>query len=248
MSPRGSSTDLPLRPGPDHDGGGAAPPVAAAGSPSARRPSRSRWRDPRLVVGVATVAVCALLGARLLGAADDRVGVWAARGSLAVGQSVGAGDLVRREVRFDGQADADRYLSAAEPLPAGSVLDRPVRAGELVPRSAVASSATASVTEVPLSVDAEAVPATVGVGSTVDVWVTPHVSGTDPRGTTGAAGLRSRLVLHDVRVLAVPEAATSLGPTATRQVIVAVDESQRRALPTSIAALGSGDVLLTVRR
>ena len=41
---------------------------------------------------------------------------------------------------------------------------------------------------------------------------------------------------------------TSLGPTATRQVIVGVDEDQQSRLPTSLAALAGGTVVLTAQR
>ena len=76
-------------------------------SPDASRHRVSAWRDPRLVVGIALVALCALLGATLLGRGDGAVGVWATRTELAEGQKIAAEDLVRREVRFLEQADAD---------------------------------------------------------------------------------------------------------------------------------------------
>ncbi len=230
MSPRGTSTAL-------------HPPPTNGSSPPAERPRRSRWRDPRLVVGLAVVAVCALLGARFLGGASDTVPVWAVRSTLQEGQPVGAADVVRREVRFADQADADRYVAADADLPAGSTLRRAVGAGELLPRGALGSPGAASRTEVPLSVDTEAVPSTVRVGSTVDVWVTPDRAA-DAKPGTG----RSTLVFDDVAVVSTPESGTSLGPTATRQVIVGVGEDQEGRLPTSIAALSSGTVVLTVQR
>ena len=51
-----------------------------------------------------------------------------------------------------------------------------------------------------------------------------------------------------MRVVSAPRTGTSLGPTATRQVIVGVGEDQQARLPTSLAALAGGTVLLTVRR
>ena len=69
------------------------------------------------MVGVAVVAACTLLGARLLAGADDTVAVWAAGASLGEGQQVGTADLVARRVRFVDQRDADRYLPAAGALP-----------------------------------------------------------------------------------------------------------------------------------
>lgn len=214
-----------------------------AGSPPASRVTTSRWRDPRLAVGLAVVAACTVLGSRLLASADDMVGVWAARGPVVEGQRLSAADLVRRQVRFEEQRDADRYLAATDALPAGAVAGRDVGAGELLPRAAV-DEAGGSLTEVPLALDSDAVPATLRVGSTVDVWVSSTGRPAGPR----APGARARLVLDDVAVLAAPQTGSSLGPTATRQVIVGVPASGVRRLPTDLAALGSGEVLLTVRR
>jgi hypothetical protein len=239
MSARGPSTDVRPRDG--------SPPGPPAASPPALRPARSRWRDPRLVVGVALVAACALIGARLLGGADDTVGVWVARVPLHAGQPLSTGDLVRRQVRFDDQAAADRYLPA-DRLPAGgTTLGRSVGAGELVPRAALGSTATGALTEVPLSVDTEAVPSTVRVGTVVDVWVTPDRAAADAQ-SPAVGPHRSSLVFDDVPVVAVPRTGTSLGPSATRQVIVGVGSDQQPRLPTSLAALSDGSVILTAQR
>jgi hypothetical protein len=237
MRPRGPSIDHP-------------PPAAtsAARSPVAERSRRSRWRDPRLVVGVAVVAVCALLGARYVGGGSGTVEVWAARDSLQQGRSVGPADVVRREVRFADQAAADRYVSADRALPSGVVLARAVGAGELLPRAALLGTARSSRTDVPLSVDSEAVPATVDVGSTVDVWVTPDRAADRDVPLTGARAPRSTLVFDDVAVVSVQRTGTSLGPTATRQVIVGVDDDQSDRLPRSLAALSAGSVVLTAQR
>ena len=158
-------------------------------------------------------------------------------------------DLVRREVRFAGQGEADAYLTADVSVPEGATLARAVGAGELLPRAALGDAGTGSLTEVPLSVDSESVPASLRVGAVVDVWVTPDaaVTDADPSGDAGSAP-RSVLVFDDVPVLSVPRTSTSLGPTATRQVIVGVDEDQQPRLPTSLAALAGGTVVLTAQR
>jgi hypothetical protein len=206
----------------------------------------SRWRDPRLVVGIALVAACTLLGARLLDGADDTVGVWAARVPLHAGQPVGRADLVRREVRFGDQSVADRYLSADTEPPHGATVTQAVGAGELLPRGALGSTGQGSLTEVPLSVDAEAVPSTMRAGTVVDVWVTPDDARAGTATSPGTA--RATLVFDDVPVVAVPRSGTSLGPSATRQVIVGVGADQQSRLPTSLAALAAGTVLLTAQR
>ena len=204
-----------------------------------------------MAVGVILVAGCALLGAMLLGGSDDTVGVWAARRAMNAGESVSVEDLVRRDVRFADQHDADAYLSADTPLPSGATLARAVGAGEMVPRGALGAAGSQALTEVPLSVDSEAVPSTLRVGAVVDVWVTPDraadASG-PPDGSDGSDAPRSVLVFDDVAVLSVPRSGSSLGPTATRQVIVGVGEDQQSRLPTSLAALAGGSVLLTTQR
>ena len=204
-----------------------------------------------MAVGVILVAACALLGATLLGGSDDTVGVWAARRAMNAGESVSVEDLVRRDVRFADQHDADAYLSADTPLPSEATLARAVGAGEMVPRGALGAVGSQALTEVPLSVDSEAVPSTLRVGAVVDVWVTPDraadASG-PPDGSDGSDAPRSVLVFDDVAVLSVPRSGSSLGPTATRQVIVGVGEDQQSRLPTSLAALAGGSVLLTAQR
>jgi hypothetical protein len=245
MALRGTS--IGARP---HDPAPSAPLVPPAASPPARRAPRSRWRDPRLAVGVGVVALCALLGGRLFAGADDLVAVWAARSSMHAGQRVQAGDLVSRQVRFADQADADLYLSAGGDPPTG-VLARSVGAGELLPRAAIGARSAPDLTEVPLSVDTEAVPSTLHVGSTVDVWVSAQTPASElAAGGGSAAGRtgRAALVLDDVSVVALPAQTASLGPTATRQVVVGVGDDQRSRLPAAISALSGGAVVLTTRR
>ena len=220
---------------------------STATSPAATRVSRRRWRDPRMVVGVVVVAACALIGATLLGGADDTVGVWAATRSMNAGEPVRQGDLVRREVHFAAQRDADAYLSADAPLPTGSTLARPVGAGEMVPRGALGTQGSGALTEVPLSVDAEAVPAPLRGGAVVDVGVTPADARVGASADDSSTP-RSTLVFDDVAVLSAPRGGSSLGPTATRQVIVGVGRDQETRLPTSLAALAGGAVILTVQR
>lgn len=206
-------------------------------SPDASRHRVSAWRDPRLVVGIALVALCALLGATLLGRGDGAVGVWATRTDLADGQRVAAEDLVRREVGFVDQADADRYLPADESVPEGLLLSRPLGAGELVPRSAVSAGEPEESVEVPLSVPTDSVPSTVGVGSTVDVWVVPD-PGLEPRSVQAEAAL----VLDDVRVVELARLGGGIG--GTRQVVVALDPGQEDTLPSALARITQGAVVL----
>lgn len=208
-------------------------------SPRAIRHRVSAWRDPRLLVGVVLVAGSGLLGATLL-SGDATVAVWATRDALAEGEPVRADSLVRREVRFSDQSDADRYVAAADPFPGGATLSRDVGPGELLPRAAIAPEQEAPVVELPLRVAAQAVPATVRTGSVVDVWVTPSPD----RATGTDADAAARLVLSDVRVLAVSRGGGALGAAAERQVIVGLDQSQESELARALADMAVGDVVL----
>jgi hypothetical protein len=173
--------------------------------------------------------------------------VWVTSGALAEGQRVGAADVVRRQVHFEDQAAADHYLSADEALPAGATLDRGVGPGELLPRAALRAGGVQPVTELPLSVGADAVPGSLRSGSVVDVWVTPR-SAAGGAADPARRSTRAVLVLDDVPVVSAPRTGTSLGPTATRQVIVGVGADQADRLPASIATLAAGDAVLTVQR
>lgn len=218
--------------------------LAAPPSPPANRAGRPGWRDPRILVGVALVAVAALLGATVVGAQETTT-VWAARGPLAEGQAVEADDLVARELRFAEAADASRYLAADGPVPDGLVLTRDVGAGELLPATAVGDG-TKALLEVPLTVAAEAVPATVRAGSVVDVWVTPDPD-LVPTGAEAGDGNEdgdSVLVFAAVRVVAVSRPGGALGPAATRQVIVGLERDAGSALPQALGRLARGDVVL----
>jgi hypothetical protein len=237
---RGSTSAGPGRPGALD---------APTPSPTADRSSRSRWRDPRLALGLAVVALCAVLGARLLAGADDTVGVWVAAVPLSAGQPVTGADLARREVRFQGVGDADRYVSADDQLPQGATLARPVGVGEMLPRAALRVTGGGALTEVPLALGVDAVPTSVRVGTTVDVWVLPERRALDEAAPGRARpAARSRLVFDDVAVVSAPEVGSSLGPATTRSVVIGVPAGRPARLAASIAALADGDLLLTVQQ
>ena len=67
------------------------PPRPDTAVPRAPRSRRPGWRNPRLLLGLVLVAGSVVLGARLLAAADDTVGVWAVARDLPAGRSARAG-------------------------------------------------------------------------------------------------------------------------------------------------------------
>ena len=108
--------------------------------PAPAAADRPGWRNPRLLLGLVLVAGSVVLGARLLAAADDTVGVWAVARDLPAGAALddgrpgaASGPLPRR------RRPRTATSSATDDVPKGATLNRPVSAGELLPRSAFAA-------------------------------------------------------------------------------------------------------------
>ncbi|MBW8750577.1 MAG: hypothetical protein JF565_04040 [Propionibacteriales bacterium] len=218
----------------------SGPAARSAGltAPPATRAQSPGWRDPRLIAGVVIVAVCVLLGARVLAGADDTTAVWSLGHDVPAGATIDRGDLVVARVHFTGDG-ADRYVAATTALASGSTATHDLSAGELLPRAAVTTEDTAGLVEVPLSVAPDDLPASVRQGATVDVWVTPKVA------APGDDRVRAKLALDDVVVVAVPTTRDSLAPRTTQQVIVGVDEEGAADLGDALGQLADGRVVLT---
>jgi hypothetical protein len=213
---------------------------AGLSAPAANRAQAPRWRDPRLVAGVVIVALCVLLGSRVLAGADDTVAVFSLRHDLPRGASLDRGDLSVTHVHFGGQG-AERYVDASTALAPGAVVTHDLAAGELLPQSAITSSAGPELIEIPLSVAPDDLPTSVRRGATVDVWVTPKVA------TAGEDRVRAGLALDDVVVVAVPVSGGGLAPTTTRQVIVGLEQSRADELADALGQMADGRVVI-VRR
>lgn len=218
-----------------------------AGSPTAQRSSRPGWRDPRLWVGVVLVAGSVVAGARIIGAADDTVPVWAAEADLGAGTPLAEDDLVRRQVRFSDGDDLAAYLRADEPLPDGQLL-RAVGSGELLPRAAVGSAAQSGTVQLPIAVEPEQVPPSVDAGAVVDVYVVaPAGLGAGPGGASGRAGGEVEPALAGASVVAAPPIEESFGTTGRRQLVLAVPEADAQRF---FGLLGAADqaTVTVVRR
>ncbi|MBM7027108.1 hypothetical protein JS515_15475, partial [Clavibacter sp. DM3] len=105
-------------------------------TPRPARPARRPvWLDPRFLVGLVLVLVSTGGVVALLRSEDSSVVVMAAGSSLDAGRTVHASDLVPVRVRMDA---ADLYV--APDAVDGLVVTRFVGAGELIPRSSLASA------------------------------------------------------------------------------------------------------------
>ena len=164
----------------------AAPPTSA---PAATRTRTPGWRDPRLWVGVVVVAGSVLLGARVVGAADDTVTVWAAAEELPAGAPLRPDDLVAARVRFADEADLAAYLPTSQELPADAVLGRSVGAGELVPGAALGAGGDSDLLQLAVAVEPEQLARAVAAGSRVNVYLVARGGG-EPRGAGQRRGDR----------------------------------------------------------
>lgn len=142
--------------------------MSALPTRTARRLVKPSWKDARLVIGVLLVLLAVVIGGAAFSAADDRVGMWAAKHTLTPGHEVTEEDFVRVDVQL-GEAASD-YIRTDERLPNGAIMDRQLRAGELVPRSAVIDPTDKRVREVPVRVDPIYL-SNLTVGSRVTVYV-----------------------------------------------------------------------------
>jgi hypothetical protein len=204
--------------------------------PAPRRVRQPRWLDLRLVLGVLLVLGSVLVGARIVSAADATVPVWAATGDLATGTELTADDLVAVDVRLDATADA--YLSTGT-RPEGRTLGRAVRAGELLPRSALEEPG--EFVQLALPVQAGYVPPGLERGRLIDVYAVA-----DP--AAGATAVADGSV--SVVVLAAPVQAISgrsegvlSTPTTAIQVVVAVSAEDA---PDVLASIGGRPLVVVV--
>jgi hypothetical protein len=211
-----------------------------AATPAARRAAAPGWRDPRLWIGLAIVAASVFVGALVLGSSDDTVPVWAADHSLGTGHVLTADDLAVRRVRFDGPGGAAGYFPADEQLPADLRLRHDVAAGELLPRAAVGPSAERDVRQVPVSVAHDQVPASIGVGDAVDVYVRPgsHASCQDSEVCDG------RPALSGVTVLDAPATDQEFGSDGSRMLVLGMSGPQAQRFFSLLAS--TDDATLTV--
>jgi hypothetical protein len=215
--------------------------AAANTTPPATRSKRPTWREPRLLMGVALIAISVLLGAKLMAALDDTVGVFVVKEDLAKGSTLTSSDLRATQIRFADAATADLYVSSDDSISGSASLNRDLKAGELLPRQAMDSNATADLVELPISVDSTDLPTTVRQGSTVDVWVTSKAAGSGP------VDLKATLVLPEALVISVPGRSDSFAPEATKQVILGVPAKDTEKLAQALGVLADGRVVITRR-
>lgn len=210
----------PVSPGPLLDG---FPP-----SPPARRWRRTRWRDPRLAVGVLLVAGSALIGGHLLATAEAGTALLVATRPLAAGQVLAAQDLTSITARLPAATVAGYLGPAALPELIGRTLALPLASGEIVPVGALSTAGAGPLRLVTVPVNPQRLPA-LQPGQRVDVFV------------TGAQTGVTALVLPGVLFLSAQASAAS----STVAVTLEVPPSQAAAL-VNAGEVGNLDLVAIV--
>lgn len=200
-------------------------------TPSTERRAR-RYRDPRLVIGLAlvTVSIAAVVG--IVALADEGEEVLAAPRLLVEGERVEVGDLEPRRVVLG--IDGHGYLTAADLPETGVIITRTIGAGELVPLSAVGDERGPRSTTVVVTLST-ALGATVRPGDRLDLWAAPA----EEAGRFGApAVIASGAQL--VRTIA-PEGIAVSSEAGRVELLV-----PRRDVARILFALANGDALSAV--
>ena len=208
---------------------GSTPPTGSPlVSPKARRMiTKPRWRDPRLAVGVALMALSVVAATVVVSGVDHRVAVWGAARDLAAGTKLTADDLRSVSVVVD---DVDRYVSGDEAGLLGRTLGRDVGGGELLAVSAIGST-QGPTRLVTLPVEPLHSPPELTHGDRVDVYLSP-------RENSDAAS--SRLVLSNA---VVSQAAANDRATGELAVVLDVESTMAGA----VVAAGRAGVIDLVR-
>ena len=151
-----------------------------------------RWLDPKLLLGLLLVIVAMLLGARVFASADDTVAVYQVKAAMFTGDALTADSVVITRVHFSESSVADNYVSAAQPLPTGQVVNHDLRAGEMLTQGSVSPKAQTPTLELSVPISTGDI-ALVTKNSRVDVIVVPNsTTGTAKAAPTKGAVERPR--------------------------------------------------------
>lgn len=134
----------------------------------ARRIRPPGWRDPRLLIGLLLVALSVTGVVALVQTIDERQGYWAASTDIVPGAQVTAEDF--HIVQASISESAEHYWKADKQLPPEFLVSSTILQGELLTQRQVAESDPDGRQQVGVRVS-EDMPASVTIGSRVDVWV-----------------------------------------------------------------------------
>lgn len=188
----------------------------------ARRPA---WRDPRLIVGLALIAVSIILTTSIVSAARGGATVYRATQAILPGDVLGPHNIA--PTRLD--VDTSVYATA-DALAPGATVSEEVAAGEILRVSSIADTSAAAARRLVITVS-DSLPASVQAGDQLDLWSVQQSSGVQSGQGAVHLGVRATLV----RVL---EQTTSIAAKGTR-IEILVDEASVGAVLEATAGKNS---------
>lgn len=189
--------------------------MSANTTAAAVRLKKPSWKDPRLLLGLLLVLASVAGVVSLLGAADRTTEIYAAKGPIAVGEKVTAGNVNRVKVRL-GDLES-HYLTAESGLPEGLVALQRIGPDQLVPKESLGKADALNRKPVAITID-EALPEQAAAGSRVDAWVAL------PDARNGFS--EPKLLLPGAEIAEVTPGSTTLGSSRSTVVLVLVTDEQ----------------------
>lgn len=196
------------------------------------RLKKPSWKDPRLLIGLLLVLASIAAVVAIVASSDQRIDVYAAKESIAVGQEIQQEDLVSVPVRL-GEI-RNEYLVVGNGVPSNVFAQRRIGGGELLAKSALDSADALGRKPVGITVE-ESLPDEASVGSRVDVWVS--------RASEDGSFSEPELLLQGAEISEISEASSALGSATLTQLHVLVDDNH---MPDLLGALSNEAKLAVV--
>ena len=201
---------------------GSAPcvPVVVT-SPAPRRVRTPNWLDLRLVAGVLLVVGSVAVGLLVIANAGSTRRVWAVRHDVGAGTVLGAADVVPAKLRLTHGSSI--YIPSdstkGTDIVVGKTVNRPIGAGELLPRDALGGGAPVMTMTVPLTSDQAP---KIASGQKITLWVSTKTC-------------QAKVVVGGVLVKEVDGAGGgSFGTSSTENVVVSLDPGEADQVITAL--------------
>ncbi|WP_460736653.1 SAF domain-containing protein [Microbacterium neimengense] len=194
-----------------------------------RQRPRALWADARFVIGVVLVLVSIAGVWFVVASSRQTIPVYAATRTIVPGESISPSELRVVDVALGSLEGA---YASGDTLPPDAVATRTIPAGELIPAAAVGAASEVRTTTIVVP-SSTAIPASVQVGTPVEVWAAPL----DENGVRQAP----RILVADAAVAALASS-DSVMATNTPSVELVVP---RESVADVLAAL-AGEATLSV--
>lgn len=190
-----------------------------------RKSNVSEWRrgiDFRMLLGGLLIAA-SFISAYVISQSTSRmVTVWSANVDLAPGETIEESDISISRVALTDKAE---YYLSGERAIVGAHVIREIKSSELIPAFALSENPPSQLKKVPISVSELRIPVGIASGAVVDVYGILRSSYDSPSQESNK--LKSKLLLVDVAVDSINQAASKLGGDIGLTLLVSSDDVGR---------------------